>query len=278
MMARQEQDAMMLPAMELPNNKTDYTWEQVATVTQNKRAVDEGDSEAQDYTGDESIAQVLPGKRQKTVRSRATSSRADYHNGNAHLEASSASFGQFPPAGTSAKAFNSQTEPISQQCSQHRLKPGLEAPKTWKDTTAYDRSPFEKASQPLPEGRLGFLDHDDTSQQYEAPTNQLNPPPSPAPQAYHLTSPGQYPGLPLPANSVSPRDLDYSKICRDIHRVVCNSHAHQELFFEDRPERSLKWTERNIDGFQHLAGKRPVHHLSQWIFNAGDIAFVIFKE
>lgn len=110
MMARQEQDAMMLPAMELPNNKTDYTWEQVATVTQNKRAVDEGDSEAQDYTGDESIAQVLPGKRQKTVRSRATSSRADYHNGNAHLEASSASFGQFPPAGTSAKAFVSPRE------------------------------------------------------------------------------------------------------------------------------------------------------------------------
>lgn len=114
MMARQEQDAMMLPlwppSMELPNNKTDYAWEQVATVAQNKRAVDEGDSEAQDYTGDESLAQVLPGKRRKTVRSRATSSRADCHNGNAHLEASSASFGQLPPAGTSAKAFVSPHE------------------------------------------------------------------------------------------------------------------------------------------------------------------------
>jgi hypothetical protein len=125
---------------------------------------------------------------------------------------------------------------------------------------------------------LGFLDRDGASQQYGAPTNHLNPPPSPAPQAYHLPGPGQYPGLPPPANSVSPRDLDYSKICREIHRVVCSSHAHQELFFEDRPERSLKWTERNADGFQHLAGKRPIDHLSQWIFNAGDIAFVIFKE
>jgi len=110
MTARLEQDAMMPPSMELPNNKTDYAWEQVATVTQNKRAVDEGDSEAQGYTGDESLAQVLPGKRRKTARSRATSSRADYHNGNAHLEASSASFGQLPPAGTSAKAFVSPHE------------------------------------------------------------------------------------------------------------------------------------------------------------------------
>jgi hypothetical protein len=110
MKARQEQDARMLPSMELPNNKTNYAWEQVATVTQNKRAVDESDSEAEDYTGDESLAQVLPGKRRKTVRSRATSSRADYHDGNAHLEASSASFGQLLPAGTSAKAFVSPHE------------------------------------------------------------------------------------------------------------------------------------------------------------------------
>jgi hypothetical protein len=53
---------------------------------------------------------VLPGKRRKTVRSRATSSRVDYYNGNAHLEALSASFSQLPPAGTSVKAFVSPHE------------------------------------------------------------------------------------------------------------------------------------------------------------------------
>jgi hypothetical protein len=84
---------------------------------------------------------------------------------------------------------------------------------------------------------------------------------------------------PHPYLSQVTRGQPYESYYRVVHRISCNGDSyynrhHEISFYADTPFR----TNGDKHDYQHLSGNQPISDLSQWILNAGNIAFVVLKE